>query len=214
MNKKKVDNLLKGVASAGVVVGGASVIGNADVVYAQEMEMANATGVMTLELEEDKQEVSESESTSESESESASDSVSTLKSTLTSESLSASTNAASTSESLSLSESAANSVSESYSIATSEADSTYNQVHSEFIESGYEDSYLEELIMEIEQKKVSVAREIQKAKDAGRNLNTEFYRQADELANALIKYRFYQEEDVKEITFSGWESSEIGRAHV
>ena len=44
MSKKKVENLLKGVAITGATVGGASVLGDANLAYAAELgeEEANA----------------------------------------------------------------------------------------------------------------------------------------------------------------------------
>ena len=53
MSKKKVENLLKGVAITGATVGGASVLGDANLAYAaelgEEQAAANAEGVIVLE---------------------------------------------------------------------------------------------------------------------------------------------------------------------
>ena len=63
MNKKKVDNLLKGMAAAGAVLGGASIIGDADVVYAQENTTNGMDPSFLVATKEEQKNVVESEST-------------------------------------------------------------------------------------------------------------------------------------------------------
>ena len=54
MSKKKVESLLKGVAITGATVGGASVLGDANLAYAaelgEEQAMAGANGVITVDI--------------------------------------------------------------------------------------------------------------------------------------------------------------------
>ncbi|MGN0426821.1 MAG: hypothetical protein ACI4F0_03380, partial [Agathobacter sp.] len=237
MNKKKVDNILKGIASAGVIAGGTSIIQNTDVVFAQENQEVEEDSESTLEemsasasastvLSEDIME-SESESASgstegsesivESESESASEVVSLEDSEIASLSESASEILSTEdSELASQSDSASNSAiseSESYATALSEygsmseqasiADSAYESALSEFQENGYEDEYLEDLIAQINAKEA----ELQEKIEEGKSLNDNgFYTVGDELAELLIRYAFYQEGYVTNISYSAWDN--------
>ncbi|MDO5403711.1 MAG: hypothetical protein Q4F11_09770, partial [Eubacteriales bacterium] len=179
----KVNSALKGVAYAGVVLGGASVVQNADVVFAAETQLRN-NDEFVVQLEENGSEDAASESaslklTSENESlaaasTSASTSLSVMNSEITSESVSAALslsaiksqeNSLSLSAS-SLSEAVSGSASESMSMANSEyaaasseeasASISLSAVASEFNESGYNDPYLEKLLKEIETAKSEV----------------------------------------------------------
>jgi len=47
---KKANDILKGVAGVGAVIGGASIIGDADVVYAAELDQESTSTVTELEV--------------------------------------------------------------------------------------------------------------------------------------------------------------------
>ena len=67
MNKKKVNNILKGVAGVGAALGGASVLGESDVVFAAEVDMRDEQTIEELEEAFESDSASAFESTSVSE---------------------------------------------------------------------------------------------------------------------------------------------------
>lgn len=233
MNKKKVDSILKGVAATGVALGGATVVQNADVVYAAEMQnvgQQEKTQVLGSESESASTKASESASTSVatsvsqrtslseealksmsavnseivSQMGSTRESLSTENSEISRQSLSASL---STADSASKSESMSISLSTSTSEKMEEVNSAYDSTSAAFKD--YENSYLENLIKQIKEAQKVVA---DNKKDAELNHRNDlsksgYYRAADKLANLLIQYKFYQEDNVKEIKFSDWNSN-------
>ena len=284
MNRKKVDSVLKGIAAAGLTVGGVSTITGPDVVMAatveeeikQQNQSENDTASDSVSdtpsesgsdsqfesLENDNlgsetnlaaayiddknvapvavedasvEQVDQSTSISIRESEllsesvsasvSASDEGSTLSSLSESASKSVSSISASesqmasqaASESESMSISLSGSVSEgdsaslSNSASTSELNVEYNKVHSEFVENGYENEYLENLIRDIEAAKQKTQAELDWYKAKGIDLHVyhdghNYYTIANDLAELLIKYSFYQEGIVDGINYSKWDN--------
>ena len=240
MNKKKVDSILKGVAATGVALGGATVVQNADVVYAAEMQnvgQQEKTQVLGSESESASTKASESASTSVatsvsqrtslseealksmsavnseiiSQMGSAKESLSTENSEISRQSLSASLSAA---DSASKSESMSISLSTSTSEKMEEVNSAYDSTSAAFKD--YENSYLENLIKQIKEAQKVVA---DNKKDAELNHRNDlsksgYYRAADQLANLLIQYKFYQEDNVKEIKFSDWNSNSKEKNYV
>lgn len=118
-----------------------------------------------------------------------------------------SASAYSESESLRLSESHASAESQ-YKAASAELSTAVSMYASEstvFNASGFEDEYLVKLIGQISEAQDKVEAEKQKAKAEGVKLNrTNYYNEADKLANLLIQYKFYQEGYVGEIEYSDW----------
>ena len=201
MSKKKVENLLKGVAITGATVGGASVLGDANLAYAAELgeEEANAmaqgemvlqvareqteqqlqTSIEAIEEEKDVEKaVEETERQMEEidlQSESASTSLASEDSAIESTSESAAGSLASESSELdSQSTSASESAAAenaSLSTALSEAEEEFVSESTSFSEEGLEDDYLEQLIGEIEKAKAEVEKAQNKAKEAGQYLN-------------------------------------------
>ena len=218
--KKRVNNILKGVAGAGVALGGASAFTGNDVVYATELELKeeelDELESLASESEVASETLSEEHSEARSESVVASESASTSASEVASES--ASVVAVSESVSLSLSESTSVVGSEyaSASEVASELDAIYQSEWEEFEESGYSDQYLETLIDEIikAQEQVKIAQQNDADKEADHDGENSYYAKADQLANLLIKYKFYQEGYVDEITYGEWDSDEYETNHV
>lgn len=178
---------------------------------------------------------SEKDSATESASYSASESLESESNSLTSVSEAASQStsdsaSASDTESQSLSESMAStsatlnesdiaSQSTSYSMLESDAQSIFNSTSTVFKENGLEDEYLENLINQIKEAQKKVQDALQAAKDAGQHVDhktdgNNYYQYADELANLLIQYKFYQEDRVKDIQHSEWDSSGYTNNHV
>ena len=203
--KKKMDNILKGVAGAGAALGGASAFSANDVVYAAEIEQREE------ELEELEEQTSEVVASSESLI--AEDSFATSEySTTEMASYSLKARAiVSVSDSIStaLSESAAIAASEyaSASEVASEALADYEASLEEFENNDYSDPYLEKLIGEINAQR-KIVEETKKAVLENKDSIQNYYRKADKLANLLIQYSFYQEGYVGEIQYSNWDSDD------
>ncbi|MDC7278710.1 hypothetical protein NXH64_04250, partial [Butyrivibrio fibrisolvens] len=144
MSRKKVESLLKGVAITGATVGGASVLGDANLAYAaelgEEQAAASAQGVITIEVtQQQQQQVIEStvqsvqeetaqESANEQAKEETEKQTEEIDSTITAESQSASDSAATESSELS-------SQSEVASDSLSEEDSTISSTSTSALES-------------------------------------------------------------------------------
>ncbi|SDH28978.1 epidermal growth factor receptor substrate 15, partial [Pseudobutyrivibrio sp. 49] len=148
MSRKKVESLLKGVAITGATVGGASVLGDANLAYAaelgEEQAAASAQGVITIEVtQQQQQQVIEStvqsvqeeraqESVEEQAKEETEKQTEEIDSTITAESQSASDSAATeTSELASQSEVARTSLSEEESTISSTSTSALESLTSE-----------------------------------------------------------------------------------
>ena len=201
-DRNRLNNALKGVAYAGVAIGGASVVQSSDVIYAAELEQ-NDNDEIVLQLEE------ETTGSELAMSEKASESLSDMFST--DASLSESAAAFSESESASASDSASvgNSEYASSSEAASELGSLYDSTSMAYDEKY--DSYLEELLEQIIKAQADVDAAKQEAIDNNEEVNHDpdsnnFYGYADTLTNLLIKYKLYQNGVTGDIQFSVWES--------
>ena len=201
MNKKKVDSILKGVAATGVALGGATVVQNADVVYAAEMQNAGQqekTQVLGSESESASTKASESASTSGSVSmewqkvHSASISLNEQKSENISKSLSAST---SSSESASMSTADMTSQNASTSEKVSLAYSAYESTSMAF----KQDDFLEGYFKQIQAQQKIVKEEKDKCINSRKNLSNQYYEKADQLAEMLVKYKLYQDDKVTKV---------------
>ncbi|MDY6355126.1 MAG: hypothetical protein SPL66_10025, partial [Lachnospiraceae bacterium] len=163
--------------------------------------------------------ISEQESQLVSGSESASDSAAVEESELNSLSGSASASENSTSLSVSMEESEYLSDSIQLSESLSEAESLYNSTSLAFDQTGERDEYLEGLITNIN----TIQDVLNDALDANRDKTLgnvvyngdvkeyqgqSFWDIADKLANALIQYRYYQEDKVKDIKYSDWKKGQ------
>ena len=236
MSKKKTNSILKGVAGVGAVLGGAGVLGESDIVYAQEqngleekeirellaledeLENASTSASASVTISESavtaaSKSASESSKDSESQANSISESnsavVSETEIVLASESDSIASLSGSVSTSLANSTELAESESLSASEALEEAFSIYNSASTEFEENDYNDPYLEQLLKDIAAAQTDVAAEKQKALESGKQLNSvgiDYYPKADHLANLLVQYKYYQEGYVDKIEYSKWES--------
>ena len=103
----------------------------------------------------------------------------------------------------------------SASAELSTAVSEYNSQSMVFQENNYEDEYLEELIKQISEAQANVAAAKQTAIDDGISLNEAgYYTAADELANLLVQYSFYQEGYVGGIDYSDWVSTKHDNNYV
>ena len=195
----------------------------------------DSTEAQNSAAEEHKSTESEKDAATESASYSASESLKSEDDSLTSVSDAASQStsesaSASATESESLSESMAStsvtlnesdiaSQSTNYSMLESDAQSIFNSTSTVFKENGLEDEYLENLINQIKEAQKKVQDALQAAKDAGQHVDhktdgNNYYQYADELANLLIQYKFYQEDRVKDIQHSEWDSSGYTNNHV
>ena len=124
----------------------------------------------------------------------------------------------STSTSLLAKESEYLSTSTSLSEQMSEAESLYQIKQSEFNASGVRDEYLESLITDINNKQKKLQDVLDKAVQEKPDVTLDhvkyygdkenYWTLANDLANAIIKYRYYQEEQVKKIDYSGWQTGQ------
>lgn len=238
MKKKKVNSILKGMAGVGVALGGVSVLTDADLVYAAELEeeLSEQEEIPTLE-QQASQSAAEAESVSDANSISADDSnsevqstsgsnadstatsdlavqsVSTADSETASESFSA---VESTSESTaSTIESMSGSISESAASETSEYKSLSEvayQIDSLYhsASTAFEEKNYDDPYLEQLLSDIAAAQE--KA-EATTNAGS-YYRAADKLANLLIQYKFYQEGYVGDIEYSQWVSDTASTGYV
>ena len=134
----------------------------------------------------------------------------------------------STSESLVYSESLStlDSENKTYSESLSTAQSVYDSTSTAFAQNGKMDTYLENLIKQIDAEKAAISKQLSGAKKGtelsnikwdltktnsdGKTTvekNADCWKHMDYLADLLIRYSFKQQEDVESITFSKWESS-------
>ena len=181
-------------------------------------------------LEEASLSASASVSTEDSEiysaSESASNSFADEKSMLDSQSQSAASESASESLAYSESLSTLESENKAYSESLSTAQSVYDSTSTAFAQNGKMDAYLEKLIKQIDAEKAAISERLKNA-ERGKDLSTikwdliktnsdgttsveknaDCWKHMDYLADLLIRYSFKQQENVEEITFSTWESS-------
>lgn len=193
-----------------------------------EENQADENGKQTL--EEASLSASASVSTEDSEiysaSESASSSLADEESMLDSQSKSAASKSASESMAYSESLSTLNSENKAYSESLSTAQSVYDSTSTTFAKNGKMDPYLENLIKQIDAEKAAISERLKNA-ERGKDLSTikwdliktnsngtktieenaDCWKHMDYLADLLIRYSFKQQENVEEITFSTWESS-------
>lgn len=246
MKKKTVNNIFKGIVGVGLTLGGVSVLSDANIVYAEELDQQLQEQLEQPTVEELEQQasasVTEMQSVSEASSESGAESVaavteqSTSDSTEASESTSeAGLNSVAGSESAAASQEIVDSTSEvtsdsisatesqlteSLSTATSEYESSstvaseaveeYEDALKIFKENKYDDPYLEKLL-----KDISAAQKTVSEAEAGKStVDGNYYRAADQLANLLIQYKFYQEGFVGDIECSKWVSNTSSSGYV
>lgn len=153
-----------------------------------------------------------SESTYEADSNSAADSESAAASQEIVENTSAITSVSISDTESQLSESMSTATSEygSSSTVASEAVSEYEDALKTFKENKYDDPYLEQLL-----KDISAAQEkVSEAKAGKSTVDKTYYTAADQLANLLIQYKFYQEGFVGNIECSNWVSNTSSSGYV
>ena len=141
----------------------------------------------------------------------------------------------SASESLTYSESLStlDSENKAYSESLSTAQSVYDSTSTTFAKNGKMDTYLEDLIKQIDAEKAAISQHLNAAK-SGKDLsdikwilnkinsdrtttvkeNADCWEHMDYLADLLIRYRFKQQDDVQDIKFSTWESNSKTENHV
>ena len=206
--KKKVNDILKGVAGAGVALGGAAAFGEADVLYTYAAEetstesdsvlgqqASETVGDTLLDTYAEKELTAEEKAISEYES--ASESIAT-----------------STAGSLALAQDQIVAGEEAYSAAEQE----YNSANEEFMATEAYKGTLEALRVQIKAAKeaVEVAKQYDLENNGGRATTGEngYFKKADQLANLLIQYRFAQEGYVGNIEYSEWESGNYATNNV
>ena len=238
MKKKKVNSILKGMAGVGVALGGVSVLTDADLVYAAELEeeLSEQEEIPTLE-QQASQSAAEADSVSDANSISADDSNSEVQSTSGSNADSTATSdlavqsvsnadsetasesfsaVESTSESTaSTIESMSGSISESAASETSEYKSLSEvayQIDSLYhsASTAFKEKHYDDPYLE---KLLSDIAAAQEKAEATTNSGS-YYRAADKLANLLIQYKFYQEGYVDDIEYSNWVSDTASSKYV
>lgn len=157
--------------------------------------------------------LSKEESTLLSESSSGSESVSGGDSEAISQSASNSVIDGSLSVSASLSMSESESEDAKLSLSLSQANSQYESLHDKFVKDGLENQYLEDLISKINAKQSEYSKVCTNYKGTNiSKLGTDYWAVANELANLLVRYSFYQDEGVTEIVNSSWVSTNGDKA--
>ena len=142
----------------------------------------------------------------------ASESLSVENSEIASVSQSASVVDASESASILASESEYRSTSSMLSESMSVAENIYNSTKTEFDNSGYRDEHLEELIAKINEQQATLQKALNQAVANNPNIyltqvrynGKTFWQLANDLANTLTQYKYYQEQQVGSIEYSKW----------